>query len=138
MTPGPRDANVNRMDALRKALGALSLSYALVFFGAALLHAGIPIGPLEHPPIVPAAIVETLCGAGLIAGGYGALSRRPWAWDGLIYTHAGALAGVLLGILALALRPAAVAAATAWFHDTMAILLAAGLSVAFYASRVRR
>lgn len=126
------------MDALRKALGALSLAYALIFFGAALVHAGLPIGPLDEPSIGPAVVVEILCGAGLLAGGYGALSPRRWAWDGLIYTHAGALAGVLLGILALALGPGQATATTAWFHDTMAILLAAGLAGAFYVSRVRR
>ncbi|MFB9200534.1 hypothetical protein ACFFV7_04965 [Nonomuraea spiralis] len=126
------------MDALRKALGVLSLVYALIFFGAALLHAGTPAGPLTQPAIVPAVIVETLCAVGLLAGGYGALTRRPWAWDGLIRAHAGALGGVLIGILALALRPSAATALTTWFHDTMAILLAGGLAAAFYASRSRR
>ncbi|MFI9589721.1 hypothetical protein [Nonomuraea sp. NPDC052265] len=126
------------MDPLRKALGALSLAHALIFFGAALLHAGIPLGPLSQPVVPPAVIVETLCALGLLAGGHGALSRRPWAWDGLVYTHAGALGGVLIGILALALRPSAATTLSTWFHDTMAVLLAAGLAGAFYASRSRR
>jgi hypothetical protein len=123
------------MDALRNALGVLSLVYALIFFWAALLHAGITFGLLDEPPIPPATVVETLCGAGMLVGGYGALTRRPWAWDGLIYTHAAALGGVLVGILALAFRATTF---SVWYHDVMATLLAAGLAGAFYVSRVRR
>ncbi|MER6510533.1 hypothetical protein ABT158_27180 [Nonomuraea sp. NPDC001636] len=126
------------MDALRKALGALSLAYALIFAGAALLHAGLTVGPLSQPVVPPAVVVETLCALGLLAGGHGALTRRRWAWDGLVYTHAGALGGVLIGILALALHPSAATTLSTWFHDTMAVLLAAGLAGAFYASRARR
>ncbi|MGR6915876.1 hypothetical protein ACU635_16680 [[Actinomadura] parvosata] len=126
------------MDALRRSLGALSLLYALVFVTFALLHAGVGLGPLRQPVIVPAAIVETLCCAVLVGGGYGALARRPWAWDGLLYTHAAALAGVLLGIFALAMGPEDGNTLLTWYHSIMAIVLAAGLSGAFYASRVRR
>ncbi|TMR94388.1 hypothetical protein [Nonomuraea basaltis] len=126
------------MDALRRALGGLSLIYALVFFTATLLHAGIELGPLRQPVIVPAAIVETLCGAAMLAGAYGALAERAWAWDGLIYSHAAALAGVLMGMLSMALRPAfAENPLLTWYHGSIAAALAAGLSAAFYVSRVR-
>ncbi|MEV0994395.1 hypothetical protein [Nonomuraea sp. NPDC050202] len=126
------------MDALRRSLGGLSLLYALVFVTFAVLHAGVGLGPVREPVIVPAAIVETLCCVVLIGGGYGALARRAWAWDGLIYTHAAALGGVLLGILALAFGPEAGSALLTWYHSLMAVALAAGLSGAFYVSRVRR
>ncbi|GAA2215729.1 hypothetical protein GCM10009850_111970 [Nonomuraea monospora] len=130
------------MDALRRSLGWLSLLYALVFATFALLHAGVELGPVWQPVIVPAAIVETLCCVVLVGGGCGALARRPWAWDGLIYTHAAALGGVLLGMLALAFGAEAApdegnALLTA-YHGIMALALAAGLSGAFYVSRVRR
>ncbi|MEU6719250.1 hypothetical protein ABZ897_47970 [Nonomuraea sp. NPDC046802] len=127
------------MDALRRALGALSCLYALIFFSFALSHAGIGLLPLGEPVIVPAAIVETLCGGAVLAGAYGALTGREWAWDGLIYTHAGALAGVLLGIVAVALGAAnEVTGLLMWYHGIMATALAAGLAGSFYVSRVRR
>ncbi|MCK2217879.1 hypothetical protein MF672_029390 [Actinomadura sp. ATCC 31491] len=126
-------------DALRRALGGLSLLYALVFLVACLLHAGVVLGPLRQPVTVPAVVVESLCCAAMLAGAYGALSARPWAWDGLIYTHAGALSGVLLGILAVAFVPGAPAGTgLVWYHGTIAAFLAAGLAAAFYVSRVRR
>jgi hypothetical protein len=126
------------MDALRKALGALSAAYALIFFCAGLLHTGLALGPLHEPVIVPAAVVETFCGAVLLIGARGALTGRPWAWDGLIYTHAGALAGVLMGILALAFGAAETTTLNTWYHRTMATLLIAGLAGALYTSRPRR
>ncbi|WP_188195855.1 hypothetical protein [Nonomuraea sp. SYSU D8015] len=127
------------MHALRKALGWLSVTYAAVFFTAALLHTGTTLGPLRQPVIAPAVIVETLCGAALLAGAYGALAATTWAWDGLIYTHAGALAGVLMGIMAVGLGPGGAAAnpLLIWYHGTIAAFLTAGLGAAFYVSRVR-
>ncbi|MGN9846001.1 hypothetical protein ACTMTI_48575 [Nonomuraea sp. H19] len=127
------------MDALRKALGGLSLFYALIFSLAALLHAGLVFGALRQPVIVPAVVVEILCAAAMLAGAFGALAGRRWAWDGLIYTHTAALAGVLMGILAVALRPAELGnPLLTWYHGTIAAALAAGLSAAFYVSRARR
>ncbi|MEV0237344.1 hypothetical protein [Nonomuraea sp. NPDC050786] len=126
------------MDALRTALGRLSLLYALIFLFFALMHAGIAFGPVGEPVIVPAAIVETLCAGAMLAGSYGVLGKRAWAWDGLIYSHAAALAGVLLGILSLALGPGPASAPLGWYHSVMAVALAAGLAGSFYVSRVRR
>lgn len=139
MAGGRRGATVVSMDVLRRALGGLSLTYAAVFFAAVLLHAGVELGPLRQPVIVPATIVETLCCAAMLTGAYGALAGRAWAWDGLIYTHAAALAGVLMGIMAVGLGPGAAAANTLliWYHGTIAAFLAAGLAAAFYVSRVR-
>ena len=125
------------MDALRRALGGLSLLYALIFALFALSHAGIAFGSMNEPVIVPAAIVETLCVPTMLIGGYGALAGRTWAWDGLIYTHAAALAGVVLGILALAFGAAEATTLLGWYHSAMAAVLAAGLAGSFYVSRVR-
>ncbi|WP_327590141.1 hypothetical protein OHA25_26305 [Nonomuraea sp. NBC_00507] len=133
-----RGGTVVGMDALRKALGGLSLLYALVFFAAMLLHSGVALGPLTQPVIIPASIVETVCSLAMLAGSYGALSGREWAWDGLIYTHAAALGGVLMGMLAIAMKPGAEATTLLlWYHGTIAAALAGGLGAAFYVSRVR-
>ncbi|TDE43080.1 hypothetical protein E1295_26730 [Nonomuraea mesophila] len=126
------------MDALRRALGLLSTCYALVFLLFALPHWGIAPGLLDEPVITPAAVVETLCAAALLAGAHGALAGRFWAWNGLIYSHAAALGGVVLGILAMALSGSSGSALLTWYHGCMAAVLAAGLASAFYVSRVRR
>ncbi|SEM55059.1 hypothetical protein [Nonomuraea pusilla] len=118
---------------LRGVLGGLSAAYAVAFLVAALAHAGVAFRGLGEPVIVPAAVAETLCGAAVLAGGYGALARRPWAWNGLVYTHAAALAGVLIGILALASGAATTTPLTLLYHHVIGALLAAGLAAAFYA-----
>ncbi|MEU6789449.1 hypothetical protein ABZ912_60605 [Nonomuraea angiospora] len=125
------------MDALRRALGWLSLLYALIFLSFGLLHAGIAFGPVREPVIVPAAIVETLCAGAMFAGAYGVLAGRAWAWDGLIYSHAAALGGVLMGILSLALGAGPASVLLSWYHSVIAVLLATGLAGSFYVSRVR-
>ncbi|GAB2927586.1 hypothetical protein ACFMQL_04715 [Nonomuraea fastidiosa] len=130
------------MDVLRRLLGRLSVLYVLVFLTFALAHAGVAIGPIREPVIVPAVIVETLCAAALAVGAYGALAGRAWAWDGLLYGHAAALGGVLLGIAATTLRGGggdadAPSALLLTYHATMAVVLTAGLVGAFYVSRAR-
>ncbi|MFI6594660.1 hypothetical protein ACIBHX_00335 [Nonomuraea sp. NPDC050536] len=122
------------MDALRKALRALSVFYAVVFFTFALLHAGITLGQLREPVIIPAVVAETLCGLALLGGAY----RSRASWDPLLYSHAFALAGVLLGVLSLGLGAAPATALDTWYHRVMAALLGLGLSGALYVSRVRR
>lgn len=122
------------MEALRKALRALSVVYALVFFMFALLHTGITFGPLGEPVIIPAVVAETLCGLALLGGAY----RSRVSWDPLLYSHALALAGVLLGVLSLGLGAAPATTLDTWYHRVMAALLGLGLSGALYVSRVRR
>lgn len=117
-----------------KALGALAIGLAAVFFTFAVLHTGVA----TEPAMPPAVVVELLCGAGLAAGGYGALAVRSWAWNGLVRAYAGALGGVLLGILAVALVPGQGSSLTDWYHRSMAVVLALGLAGALYASRERK
>lgn len=119
-------------DALRKLLGALAVVFALTFLTGAVLHAG---GLLGEPVIVPATVVESACAAGLLVAGYGTLRGRPWGWNALIYAHAGALVGVLVGVLALALGPGEDTVLNTWYHRVMAALLALGLGGSFYISR---
>ncbi|WP_327090579.1 hypothetical protein OIE66_08130 [Nonomuraea sp. NBC_01738] len=117
-----------------KALGALALVLGLVLLFFAVLHTGIWFEPV----IVPAVVVETICGTGLVIGGVGALRAAPWAWNGLVYAYAAALGGVLLGVLALALFPGPGTSFTDWYHRGMAAVLALGLGGSLYASRERR
>ena len=88
------------------AIAILTASEAVAFLVAALLHLGvrIPLGfaVLAEPRIVPATIVEGLAGLILGVGVYPLFTRRSWARKAAIAAHVFAVAGVLLGMAALA------------------------------------
>jgi len=80
----------------------LMVAEAVTFLLAALLHLGIPLG-FSEPRIIPAAIVEGLCGLFLAVSLSGVVTRTTWAWGSALAAHLVAVAGVLLGIISLAL-----------------------------------
>jgi fluoride ion exporter CrcB/FEX len=80
----------------------LMMAEAVTFLLAALLQLGIPLG-LSEPRIIPAAIVEGVCGLFLAVSTYAVVARTAWAWGAALAAHLFAVAGVLLGITALAL-----------------------------------
>jgi hypothetical protein len=80
----------------------LMVGEAVTFLLAALLHLGIPLG-LSEPRIIPAAIVEGLCGLFLAVSTYAVVTHKSWAWVAATAAHVFAVVGVLLGITALAL-----------------------------------
>lgn len=94
------DATVGR------GLGLLVGLEAATFFIGALAHTGreIPLGfaVLAEPRIVPAMIVESLCGLALAASAYAILRGRAQAWAMTAMAHLIAISGVLLGMAALA------------------------------------
>jgi hypothetical protein len=95
------------MASLRsRALGALMAIEAATFAVGAALHAGarIPIGftDLDEPRIVPATLVESACGLALAIGAFGLLSGRARGKTAALAAHVVALAGVALGMVALA------------------------------------
>ncbi len=116
----------------------LAVVYAVSFYLGAVLHAGIAIGPVTEPVVPPAVVVETVCGTALLAGAYGALAGRPWAWTGLQLGHAVALGGVLLGVVAITFAGGESTPLNDWYHRIIATLLVLGLAGSLYASRARR
>jgi len=87
---------------MRIALGLLmALSTALFVFGA-IQHVGVEIGPFSEPVIVPAAIVESICAVSLFWGLWAMFRESPALWHIAFIGNLVALAGVLLGIVALA------------------------------------
>jgi hypothetical protein len=54
--------------AMKPLLTALMLGNAAVFVFGALQHAGVAIGSLHEPVIVPASVVEVLCALALSWG----------------------------------------------------------------------
>jgi hypothetical protein len=83
-------------------ISVLMVGEALTFLLAALLHLGIPLG-FSEPRIIPAAIVEGLCGLLLAVSTYAVVTRTRLAWGAALAAHLFAVAGVLLGIASLAL-----------------------------------
>src|SRR5437868_5718538 len=75
---------------------------AVTFLLAAPLHLGVRLAGLAEPRIVPAAIVESLCGVCLAVAAIGVFVRATWAWPAAITAHVVSIAGVVLGIIALA------------------------------------
>ena len=93
----------------------LMVGEALTFLLAALLHLGIPLG-FSEPRIIPAAIVEGLCGLFLAVSTYAVFARTTWAWGAALAAHLFAVAGVLLGIIALALGAGKSTVANTIYH----------------------
>ena len=83
--------------AMKIAVGILSAVYAVTFFCGALLHLGvrIPLGAavLAEPTILPAAIVESLCGLALSFGAFAVFARWNRARTAVFAAHAFALGG---------------------------------------------
>ena len=122
-----------RRGTAANAAGALVVLYAITFLLGAVLHLGfaIPLGVtvLTEPIIIPAAIVESLCGLGLAISGYALFARRPWAGLATVVAHGFALAGVLLGMAALAAGRGPSTELNYAYHLTMLVLLAGGLVI---------
>jgi hypothetical protein len=131
-----RGAAMSETTPRRRASVALTVRVlvvgeALVFLIAALVHLGIhiPVGVmvLAEPRIVPATIVEGLCGFVFAGSAYGVFTRRQWAWTATTAAHIVALAGVLLGMVALAVGAGPHTAANALYHRVMLVVLGGGL-----------
>ena len=119
--------------AMKIAVGILSAVYAVTFFCGALLHLGvrIPLGAavLAEPTILPAAIVESLCGLALSFGAFAVFARWNRAWTAVFAAHAFAFGGVLLGVTALALGAGPSTDLNTMYHRVMLVGLVAVLAL---------
>jgi hypothetical protein len=115
------------------AVGVLSVIYAGTFFFGALLHLGLRISlsfaVLAEPTILPAAIVESVCGLALLFGAFAVLTRTNWAWTAAFAAHAFALGGVLLGMGALAAGAGPSTDLNTTYHRVMLVGLVAVLAL---------
>ena len=115
----------------RTTLIILTIAEALVFLLWASLHLGVevPLGftRLAEPRIIPAFIVETLCGLALIAAAWGLITRQSWAERGAFYAYLFAFAGVILGMTALAVGAGPRTLANDLYHIAMTVALIIGL-----------
>ncbi|HVB64643.1 MAG TPA: hypothetical protein VNE17_07915 [Nitrolancea sp.] len=91
-------------DRLAKPLGLLLSGEAIacVFFAIAHLSLRIPLGfaTLHEPRVVPATIVETMCGIVLVLSGMALLSGDVNAWRAAVAAQGFTLCGFILGVVA--------------------------------------
>jgi hypothetical protein len=122
-----------RRTGVATAVGILSALYALTFFVGALLHLGwrTPLGlaVLAEPRILPAAVVEGLCGLALAAAAIALFTNISRAWTAAFAAHAIALGGVLLGVTALALGAGPSTDLNTIYHRVMLVALVAVLAL---------
>jgi hypothetical protein len=118
---------------VRSVLGLLmALNTALFVFGA-IQHAGVEIGRFREPVIVPAAIVESVCALSLLWGLWAVFRGSP-AFRRIVFTgNLIALAGVLLGIVALAAGRGPRTASNDNLHRAMLTLIGLSLMALFMA-----
>jgi hypothetical protein len=124
---------INSRTGIATAVGVLSVVYAVTFIFGALLHLGlrIPLGfaVLAEPRIIPATVVEGLCGLALAAAAFAVFTRMRWAWTAALAAHAFALGGVLLGVTALALGAGPSTELNSIYHRIMLVALVAVLAL---------
>jgi hypothetical protein len=110
----------------------MALNTALFVFGA-IQHAGVEIGHFREPVIVPAAIVESVCALSLLWGLWAVFRGSPAFWRIVFTGNLIALAGVLLGIVALAAGRGPRTASNDNLHRAMLTLIGLSLMALFMA-----
>lgn len=114
---------------MRTVAGIVMIVNAALFFFGGVQHAGVAIGRFHEPVIVPAAIVEAVCGICLLWGGIALFSRSRSSWT--FIANFVALAGVVLGIVSLALGAGPRTASNDLYHRIMLVLIGAALVILF-------
>jgi hypothetical protein len=115
---------------MKTVAGWLMVANAALFFFGAVQHAGIAVGSFHEPFIIPAAIVETLCGLCLLWGAAALFRNSKTGWRTALMMNVVALGGVLLGIAALASGAGPRTASNDLYHRIM-LLIGAGLLILF-------
>jgi hypothetical protein len=112
-------------------LGCVMVLNAALFFFGAFQHAGITIMRFHEPRIMPAAIVETICGVSLAWGAAIVLGSSIVHWGAPLISNVIALAGVLLGMAALAAGRGPHTASNDLCHRIMLLLIGASFLILF-------
>jgi Na+-transporting NADH:ubiquinone oxidoreductase subunit NqrB len=101
---------------------------ALFVFGA-LQHAGVAIGSLHEPVIVPASVVEVLCAVALSWGAGAVLKQSLKAWRAAFIGNLVAIIGVAIGMVALAVGAGPRTTSNDLYHGIMLALATASLVI---------
>lgn len=117
---------------MKPLLGFIMIANAALFFFGAVQHAGVVLGSFHEPPIIPAAIVEMLCGLSLVWGATAVFAHSVVQWRVALLTNLIALGGVLLGIAALAAGRGPRTVSNDLYHRVMLVLIGASLIILFF------
>jgi hypothetical protein len=121
---------------MNRLLVWLTGSNAALFLFCAAQHAGIAFGPFREPRIVPAALVETVCGVALAYAAAALVRQSMAARRATVISNLIALAGVAIGLVALAIGAGPRTASNDFYHRLMLALI--GISfVVLYLGRPR-
>lgn len=101
------------------------VSEALVFLLAATLHTGA----FGVPALLPAMIVEGLCGIACVISAYAVFTHQNWAQKAAVIVQIFILAAVLLGVFALVRSPGLLTPINVGLHVIMLVLILIGLSL---------
>ncbi|HUO27483.1 MAG TPA: hypothetical protein VMU61_17590 [Candidatus Aquilonibacter sp.] len=116
---------------MKTAAGVLMAANAALFFFGAVQHAGIVIGRFHEPIILPAAIVEAVCGLSLLGGAMALFLDSTARWRAALIANFVALGGVLLGVAALAAGAGPSTASNDMYHRIMLVLIGVSLVLLF-------
>jgi hypothetical protein len=120
---------------MRTLAGWIMATNAALFFFGAVQHAGVAVGPFHEPYIIHATIVETICGLALLFGAVALFRNWKRSWGTALIGNLVALAGVALGMVALALGAGPRTASNDLYHRIMLVLIAAATLVLLSRSR---
>lgn len=112
---------------MKTGAALVMLANAALFFFGAIQHAGIAVGHFHEPVIIPAVIVESLCGVSLLWGGIALLRSSKSSWHVAGIANGIALGGVVLGMIALAVGAGPRTASNDLYHLIMVVLITAAL-----------
>ena len=114
---------------LQGLLAWVLLVNAAVFILGAIQHVGIALGSFSEPRVIPAAIMETLCGVALVWGAAAAFRHTGDAWRTSLIANSVALSGVIIGMVMLAVGLVPRTATNDFYQRTILALIAVVLIV---------
>jgi hypothetical protein len=129
----PIRSTQRRILKMKTLLSLLMLTNAGLFLFGAIQRAGVRIGPFHESFILPATIVETICGAFLVWGAVAALKNKDAGCRKALIGNLVALGGVLLGMAALASGRGPKGTSGDPYHPIMLGLAVASLSALYFA-----
>ncbi len=117
---------------MKTVAGLLMIANAVLFFWERSTHAGVAVGQFHEPLIIPAAIVEGLCGLCILWGAVALFRGWRTRWRLELITNLVALGGVSLGIVALAIGAGPRTASNDLYHRVMLILIVTVILLLFF------
>ena len=116
----------NGMKTAKIIISTFVVFAAVTFVFAAMAHLQLTVSlGVVEPKIVPAAIVEGLCALFFIISAISIFSSNSKAWRRTFFAHAFAIAGIILGLVSLAVGAGPRTKTNDLYHAIMLLLIVA-------------